>query len=170
MARRVLPFLLAAYLICIIDRLNVGLAALTMNAELGFTATVYGWGAGLFFVGYFIGEVPSNMILTKVGARVWFARIMVTWGIFAVAMGFISGDVSFFVIRFLLGVAEAGFFPGVIYYLTLWFPAEYRGRIFGPVPHHQPAQQHHRCAARRPCPEVLQRTHGSARLALVVHR
>lgn len=131
MAKRVLPFLLAAYLICIIDRLNVGLAALTMNADLGFTATVYGWGAGLFFVGYFLGEVPSNLILSKVGARLWFARIMVTWGIFAIAMGFISGDASFFVIRFLLGVAEAGFFPGVIYYLTLWFPAEYRGRIFG---------------------------------------
>ncbi|HEX7812544.1 MAG TPA: MFS transporter [Burkholderiales bacterium] len=131
MAWKVLPFLLAAYLICIIDRLNVGLAALTMNAELGFTATVYGWGAGLFFIGYFIGEVPSNLILSRVGARIWFARIMVTWGIFAIAMGFITGDVSFFVIRFLLGVAEAGFFPGVIYYLTLWFPAEYRGRIFG---------------------------------------
>ena len=131
MAWKVLPFLLLAYLICIIDRLNVGLAALTMNAELGFTATVYGWGAGLFFIGYFLGEVPSNLILSKVGARIWFARIMITWGIFAIAMGFISGDVSFFVIRFLLGVAEAGFFPGVIYYLTLWFPAEYRGRIFG---------------------------------------
>ena len=131
MAWKVLPFLLVAYLICIIDRLNVGLAALTMNAELGFTATVYGWGAGLFFVGYFIGEVPSNLILAKVGARLWFARIMITWGIFAIAMGFISGNVSFFVIRFLLGVAEAGFFPGVIYYLTLWFPAQYRGRIFG---------------------------------------
>lgn len=131
MAWRVLPFLLIAYLICIIDRLNVGFAALTMNAELGFTATVYGWGAGLFFFGYFLGEVPSNMILAKVGARLWFARIMVSWGIFAVAMGFITGDVSFFVVRFMLGVAEAGFFPGVIYYLTLWFPAEYRGRIFG---------------------------------------
>ncbi len=131
MTFKVLPFLLVAYLICIIDRLNVGLAALTMNAELGFTATIYGWGAGLFFVGYFLGEVPSNLILSKVGARLWFARIMITWGIFAIAMGFISGNVSFFVIRFLLGVAEAGFFPGVIYYLTLWFPAEYRGRIFG---------------------------------------
>jgi ACS family tartrate transporter-like MFS transporter len=131
MAWRVLPFLLVSYLICIIDRLNVGLAALTMNAELGFTATMYGWGAGLFFFGYFLGEVPSNLILSKVGARIWFARIMVTWGIFAIAMGFISGQYSFFAIRFLLGVAEAGFFPGVIYYLTLWFPAEYRGRIFG---------------------------------------
>lgn len=131
MAWKVLPFLLLAYLICIIDRLNVGLAALTMNAELGFTATVYGWGAGLFFIGYFIGEVPSNLILSRVGARLWFARIMLTWGVFAIAMGFISGATSFFVIRFLLGVAEAGFFPGVIYYLTLWFPAQYRGRIFG---------------------------------------
>ena len=131
MAWKVLPFLLVAYLVCIIDRLNVGLAALTMNVELGFTATIYGWGAGLFFIGYFLGEVPSNLILSKVGARLWFARIMITWGVFAIAMGFISGEVSFFVTRFLLGVAEAGFFPGVIYYLTLWFPAEYRGRIFG---------------------------------------
>src|SRR5882724_1083106 len=131
MAWRVLPFLLLTYLICIIDRLNVGLAALTMNTELGFTATVFGWGAGLFFIGYFIGEVPSNLILSKIGARIWFARIMVTWGIMAVAMGFISGSTSFFITRFLLGVAEAGFFPGVIYYLTLWFPAQYRGRIFG---------------------------------------
>ena len=131
MAWRVLPFLLLTYLICIIDRLNVGFAALSMNQELGFTATVYGWGAGLFFVGYFLGEVPSNLIMSKIGARIWFARIMITWGIFAIAMGFITGDVSFFLIRFLLGVAEAGFFPGVIYYLTLWFPAQYRGRIFG---------------------------------------
>ncbi|MBI3530075.1 MAG: MFS transporter [Betaproteobacteria bacterium] len=131
MAWRVLPFLLLTYLICIIDRLNVGFAALTMNAELGFTATAYGWGAGLFFVGYFLGEVPSNLILSKVGARVWFARIMVSWGIVAMAMGFIGSETSFKWTRFLLGVAEAGFFPGVIYYLTLWFPAQYRGRIFG---------------------------------------
>jgi MFS transporter, ACS family, tartrate transporter len=131
MAWKVLPFLLLTYLICIIDRLNVGFAALTMNAELGFTATIYGWGAGLFFFGYFLGEVPSNLILSKVGARLWFARIMVTWGVCAAAMGFIGGETGFFVTRFLLGVAEAGFFPGVIYYLTLWFPAEYRGRIFG---------------------------------------
>ena len=131
MAWRVLPFLLLVYLICIIDRLNVGFAALTMNQELGFTATVYGWGAGLFFFGYFLGEVPSNLIMSKVGARIWFARIMVSWGFLAVAMGFIGGQTSFFVTRFLLGIAEAGFFPGVIYYLTLWFPAQYRGRIFG---------------------------------------
>jgi MFS family permease len=131
MAWRVLPFLLLTYLICLIDRLNVGFAALTMNQDLGFTATVYGWGAGLFFFGYFLGEVPSNLIMSKIGARIWFARIMISWGIFAVAMGFIGGDVGFFVIRFLLGIAEAGFFPGVIYYLTLWFPAQYRGRIFG---------------------------------------
>ena len=131
MAWRVLPFLLLTYLVCIIDRLNVGLAALTMNADLGFTATIFGWGAGLFFIGYFIGEVPSNLILSRIGARIWFARIMITWGIMAVAMGFITGEASFFITRFLLGVAEAGFFPGVIYYLTLWFPAQYRGRIFG---------------------------------------
>src|ERR1700687_854585 len=102
MAWRVLPFLLLTYLICIIDRLNVGFAALTMNTELGFTATVYGVGAGLFFLGYFLGEVPSNLILSKIGARVWFARIMVTWGIVAVAMGFIGGETSFKWMRFLL--------------------------------------------------------------------
>lgn len=131
MAWRIIPFLLLVYLICIIDRLNIGFAALTMNKDLGLSATVYGWGAGLFFLGYFIGEVPSNLILAKVGARLWFARIMISWGIFAAAMGFISGETGLFVIRFLLGIAEAGFFPGVIYYLTLWFPAQYRGRIFG---------------------------------------
>jgi ACS family tartrate transporter-like MFS transporter len=131
MAWRVLPFLLATYLICIIDRLNVGFAALSMNSELGFTSTVYGVGAGLFFFGYFLGEVPSNLILAKVGARIWFARIMMTWGVCAVAMGFIGGQTGFYWTRFLLGVAEAGFFPGVIYYLTLWFPSQYRGRIFG---------------------------------------
>jgi ACS family tartrate transporter-like MFS transporter len=131
MAWRVLPFLLLTYLICIIDRLNVGFAALSMNSELGFTSTVYGVGAGLFFFGYFLGEVPSNLILAKVGARIWFARIMMTWGVCAVAMGFIGGQTGFYWTRFLLGVAEAGFFPGVIYYLTLWFPSQYRGRIFG---------------------------------------
>ncbi|MEO8009663.1 MAG: MFS transporter, partial [Betaproteobacteria bacterium] len=131
MAWRVLPFLLLTYLICIIDRLNVGFAALSMNAQLGFTSTVYGVGAGLFFFGYFLGEVPSNLILSKVGARIWFARIMMTWGVFAVAMGFIDSQTGFYWTRFLLGIAEAGFFPGVIYYLTLWFPAQYRGRIFG---------------------------------------
>lgn len=131
MAWRVLPFLLLTYLICIIDRLNVGFAALSMNSELGFTSTVYGVGAGLFFIGYFLGEVPSNLILSKVGARIWFARIMMTWGVCAVAMGFIDSQTGFYWTRFLLGVAEAGFFPGVIYYLTLWFPAQYRGRIFG---------------------------------------
>ncbi|HZP92997.1 MAG TPA: MFS transporter [Burkholderiales bacterium] len=131
MAWRIIPFLFLVYLVCIIDRLNVGFAALTMNRDLGFTATVYGWGAGLFFVGYFLGEVPSNLILARVGARVWFARIMVTWGVLACAMGFIDGQAGFYAVRFLLGLAEAGFFPGVIFYLTLWFPEQYRGRIFG---------------------------------------
>src|SRR5260221_6639528 len=112
MAWRVLPFLLLTYLICIIDRLNVGLAALTMNTELGFTATVFGWGAGLFFIGYFIGEVPSNLILSKIGARIWFARIMVTWGIMAVSMGFISLGSSSFITRFPPCVAHAAVIPG----------------------------------------------------------
>ena len=119
MAWRVLPFLLLVYLICIIDRLNVGLAALTMNAELGFTATMYGWGAGLFFVGYFIGEVPSNLILSKVGARTLVRAHHGHLGDSSRSRWVSSAATGFFVIRFLLGVAEAGFFPGVIYYLTL---------------------------------------------------
>jgi MFS transporter, ACS family, tartrate transporter len=108
---------------------NVGYAALTMNADLGLSQAAYGLGAGIFFIGYFLFEVPSNLILEKVGARVWIARIMVTWGLLSAGMAFVNGETSFYVVRFLLGVAEAGFFPGIVLYLTYWFPWAQRAKI-----------------------------------------
>ena len=126
---RIIPFMVLAYLLCYIDRVNLGFAASTMNLELGFTATMFGWGAGILFIGYFLFEVPSNIALQKFGARIWIARIMITWGIISAAMAMVQGPVSFLVTRFLLGAAEAGFFPGIILYLTFWFPARYRGVI-----------------------------------------
>jgi ACS family tartrate transporter-like MFS transporter len=128
---RLVPFMMLLYLVAFLDRVNVGFAALTMNKDLGLTPTVFGWGAGIFFFGYFIFEVPSNVILERVGARKWIARIMVTWGIVSVAMVFTQGPISFYVLRFLLGVAEAGFLPGMIFYLTYWFPSARRARITG---------------------------------------
>jgi MFS transporter, ACS family, tartrate transporter len=128
---RLIPFLVTAYFFAYLDRVNLGFAALTMNAELKFSPTVFGWGAGIFFIGYFIFEVPSNLALEKFGASRWIARIMVTWGIISALMAMVSGEWSFYVLRFLLGVAEAGFFPGIILYLTYWFPAEYRARFLG---------------------------------------
>jgi ACS family tartrate transporter-like MFS transporter len=125
---RLLPFLLLLYVIAWIDRVNVGFAALTMNADLGFSASVYGFGAGVFFIGYALFEVPSNLVLVRVGARLWIARIMITWGILSIAMMYVTGPTSFYVVRFLLGVAEAGFLPGIIYYLGNWFPAADRAR------------------------------------------
>src|SRR5918998_5260535 len=126
---RLLPFLGLCYLLNYVDRVNVGFAALTMNPDLGLSAAAYGLGAGLFFIGYFFFEVPSNVILHRVGARVWIARIMVTWGLVASATAFIQGEISFYVVRVLLGVAEAGFFPGIILYLTYWFPRAQRAKI-----------------------------------------
>jgi D-galactonate transporter len=126
---RLLPFLGFCYLLNYIDRTNVGFAALTMNADLGLSATAYGLGAGLFFIGYFFFEVPSNVILHRIGARIWIARIMVTWGIVASATAFVQGEISFYIVRFLLGVAEAGFFPGIILYLTYWFPRVQRAKV-----------------------------------------
>lgn len=126
---RLVPLLGLLYLLNYLDRVNVGFAALTMNADLGISAAAYGLGAGLFFVGYFFFEVPSNVILHKVGARIWIARIMVTWGIVASATAFIQGEVSFYIVRVLLGIAEAGFFPGIILYLTYWFPRKQRAKI-----------------------------------------
>jgi MFS transporter, ACS family, tartrate transporter len=126
---RLLPLIVVIYFVAYIDRTNVGFAASGMNKDLGFTAYVYGWGAGIFFLGYFLFEVPSNVILHRVGARVWIARIMVTWGIVSGLMMFITGQASFLTVRFLLGVAEAGFFPGVLLYFTYWFPAAYRARV-----------------------------------------
>ncbi len=125
---RLLPFLLLLYVVAWLDRVNIGFAALQMNADLGFSSTVYGFGAGIFFIGYALFEVPSNLILARVGARLWIARIMITWGILSVAMMFGSGAMSFYVLRFLLGVAEAGFLPGIIYYLGNWYPAKDRAR------------------------------------------
>jgi len=126
---RLIPFLVLAYFLAYLDRVNLGFAALTMNAELKFSPTVFAWGAGIFFIGYFIFEVPSNLALEKFGASRWIARIMVTWGIISALMAMVSGEWSFYILRFLLGVAEAGFFPGIILYLTYWYPAEYRARF-----------------------------------------
>ena len=126
---RLIPFLVVAYFFSYLDRVNLGFAALTMNAELKFTPTIFAWGAGIFFIGYFIFEVPSNLALEKFGASRWIARIMVTWGIISALMSLVSGERSFYLLRFLLGVAEAGFFPGIILYLTYWYPAEYRARF-----------------------------------------
>jgi MFS transporter, ACS family, tartrate transporter len=117
-AWRLVPFLMLCYFFCFLDRVNVGFAALQMNADLHFTASVFGFGAGILFVTYMLGETPSNLILSKVGPRPWIARIMVTWGLLASAMVFVSGETSFYILRALLGGAEAGFFPGIIYYLT----------------------------------------------------
>jgi MFS transporter, ACS family, tartrate transporter len=128
-ARRILPLILVAYCVAYMDRANVAVAALTMNKELGLSAFTYGLGAGIFFIGYFIFEIPSNLILERVGARVWIARIMFTWGILSAGCAFVTGPTTFIVVRFLLGVAEAGFFPGVMLYLTYWFPDRFRGRI-----------------------------------------
>jgi ACS family tartrate transporter-like MFS transporter len=126
---RLLPFCFALYLICYLDRTNIGFAALTMNKDLGFSSYIYGLGAGAFFWGYFLLEVPSNLILEKVGARRWISRIMVTWGIVSGCFAFVEGPVSFFSLRFLLGLAEAGFFPGMILYFTYWFPPFHRARV-----------------------------------------
>jgi MFS transporter, ACS family, tartrate transporter len=128
---RLLPFLCFCYFIGYLDRVNVGFAALTMNADLSLSATAFGTGAGIFFIAYFLFEVPSNFALKRFGARVWIARIMVTWGLISMAMAFVTGEKSFYLLRFLLGVAEAGFFPGMILYLTFWFPNSVRAGILG---------------------------------------
>ena len=128
---RLVPFLIVCYFVAYLDRVNVGFAALTMNRDLGISATAYGFGAGIFFISYFLFEVPSNLFLERFGARKWIARIMLSWGLLSGATAFVQGEYSFYLVRFLLGIAEAGFFPGIIFYLTLWFPAAYRARIIG---------------------------------------
>ena len=128
---RLMPLLMLGYFCAYLDRSNVGMAATTMVKYLGFTNTVFGFGAGLFFLGYFLGEIPSNLILNKVGARRWIARILITWGIIAALSGFVWSESSFYVNRVLLGLAEAGFYPGVLLYLTWWFPSYYRTRMMG---------------------------------------
>jgi MFS transporter, ACS family, tartrate transporter len=138
--KRLVPFLIICYFVAYLDRVNVGFAALTMNQDLGLSQTAFGFGAGIFFLAYFIFEVPSNLLLERFGARKWIARIMLSWGILSGLMAFIpnishatgmGNENAFYLIRVLLGAAEAGFFPGIIFYLTLWFPAEYRARIVG---------------------------------------
>jgi D-galactonate transporter len=126
---RLIPFLFVCYVVAYLDRVNVGFAKLQMLNDLKFSETVYGLGAGIFFIGYFLFEVPSNIILHRVGARIWIARIMITWGLISGAMVFIATPAMFYVVRFLLGVAEAGFFPGIILYLTYWYPSHLRGKI-----------------------------------------
>lgn len=125
---RIVLFCFICFIVNYLDRVNIGFAALHMNEDIGLTPYMFGLGAGIFFIGYLAFEIPSNMILHKVGPRVWIARIMVTWGIVSCAMAFVQGPTSFYILRFLLGVAEAGFAPGVLLYLTYWFPAKERGR------------------------------------------
>jgi ACS family tartrate transporter-like MFS transporter len=126
---RLLPIALLTYFLCYVDRINVGFAALTMRGDLGMSATEFGFAAGTFYWGYFIFEVPSNIIMEKVGARLWIARIMITWGLLSGATAWVTGAQSFAVIRFFLGLAEAGFFPGLVLYFTYWFPSYHHARI-----------------------------------------
>jgi ACS family tartrate transporter-like MFS transporter len=125
---RIIPLILVAYLFAYLDRVNVSFAAADMNADLGFSATVYGLGGGLFFLGYALFEIPSNLLLVRFGARQWLARIMITWGLLSAGMMFVTNAETFYALRFLLGVAEAGFYPGVIYYFSSWFPPRHRSR------------------------------------------
>ena len=125
---RLLPFLLLLYIVAWLDRVNISIAALQMNKQLGFDSEVFGLGAGIFFVSYALFELPSNLILARVGARLWIARIMITWGVVSVGMLLVKGSTSFYVLRFLLGLAEAGFLPGIIYYLSNWYPSAARAR------------------------------------------
>ncbi|SIS85793.1 MFS transporter [Insolitispirillum peregrinum] len=128
---RLLPFLLLMYVLAFLDRANVGFAKKVFQADTGIGDAAFALGAGIFFIGYALFEIPSNLIMHRVGARVWMCRIMVTWGLISAAMAFAHGETSFYILRFLLGVAEAGFFPGVILYITYWFPAHVRGRVMG---------------------------------------
>jgi MFS transporter, ACS family, tartrate transporter len=130
-AWRLIPFLSIGYMINALDRFNVSMAALTMNKELGLTASAYGLGAGAFFWSYVLFQFPANLMLARIGARLWISIIMATWGICSAGTAFITGETSFVLVRFLLGIAEAGFFPGVAYFMTCWFPAFYRGRMMG---------------------------------------
>ena len=126
---RIVPFIMLLYFIAYIDRVNIGFASLTMNKDIGLSSAAFGFGAGIFFFGYFLFEVPSNVILHRVGARLWIARVMISWGLISALFAFVQGEVSFYLLRFLLGVAEAGFFPGIILYLSYWFPARRRAQV-----------------------------------------
>lgn len=131
MTAKLIPFLILLYVVAYVDRSTLGFAKLQMNVDAGISDTAFGLGAGLFFIGYFLCEVPSNVMLVRFGARRWFARILITWGAITVAMSLIRGPLSFYALRFLLGAAEAGFYPGVVFFLGQWFPARHRARIFG---------------------------------------
>ena len=126
---RIIPYVIFVYFLCFIDRINISFAGDAMKAELGLTATMFGMGAGIFFIGYFIAEIPSNILLERFGARKWIARIMISWGTLSTLMFLVKGEYSFYALRFALGFAEAGFFPGIILYFTYWFPARYRARV-----------------------------------------
>jgi len=126
---RLLPLAILTYFLCYLDRINVGFASLTMNKDLGLDAATYGMAAGAFFWGYFLFEVPSNIVLEKVGARLWIARIMLSWGLVSAGTAFVWNDYSFYAMRFLLGAAEAGFIPGAYYYLTFWAPERHRSKL-----------------------------------------
>ncbi len=128
-AWRLMPLIMVCYLFAFFDRINISFAKFQLQADLSLSNTAYGLGAGLFVVGYVLFEVPSNMMLYKVGARRWIARIMISWGIATALMMFVTAEWQFYVLRFLIGAMEAGFAPGILYYLTLWFPQSYRGRI-----------------------------------------
>ena len=125
---RLVPFIFICYVVSYLDRTNVGFAAISMNQDLGLTATMFGWAAGLFFFGYFMFEIPSNLLMQRFGARIWIARIMITWGLISMATAFATGPISFSIARFLLGLAEAGFTPGVYLYFTYWFPGKWRAK------------------------------------------
>ena len=120
---RILPLIFLSYLVAVMDRANISYASVQMNASLGFSAAVYGFGAGVFFVGYSLFEIPSNLMMVRFGARRWIARIMLTWGLISGLMAFVQTPAQFYIMRFLLGVAEAGFYPGVLLYLSQWFPS-----------------------------------------------
>src|SRR5215467_12697086 len=128
-AWRLIPFMALLYLVNFIDRINVGFAALTMNKDLAFSSSVFGFGAGIFFIGYLLFHVPAQVILTWLGVRRWIFGILAVWGLISALCAFVTDPISFYVLRFLLGVAESGFFPGMLFYLTLWFPEEYRARF-----------------------------------------
>jgi len=126
---RLIPLILAMYIASFLNRVNVSFAALTMNQDLGFSPEIFGWGTGVFFLGYLVFEVPANLIMERVGARLWLSRIMISWALVSMAFAWVQGPVSFFLLRFLLGLAEAGFYPGILLYFTYWFPAATRARI-----------------------------------------
>ena len=128
---RLIPFLFVLYVVAFVDRINIGFAALTMNKDLGITGQQYGLAAGIFFIGYFLFEVPSNLMLHKVGARVWIARILLSWGLVATLTGLVQNVHQLYVARILLGVTEAGYFPGIVLYLTYWFPQRHQARTLG---------------------------------------